>query len=271
MTTIILAFLLLNTQARADDKDKAPPAATPAATSAPAGNSADQTSQTLQDTGQGERVNVENIKQKYWARGDESELGVVQNRLYSKAGKFELGLLGGVLSTDPFLSVRELGGSLGYHFSEYISVHAIGWKSFVGTSSAYDAFNSLQATPGVPAIPDSNYQKYFTGAEVRASLLYGKLSVLGKAIIYYDFRVLGGMGFTKTETGNEFTPYLGIGQQVFLSKQWSLLIDYRLMRYGETLLQKSNPAALGQLGSSRTNWTDAITLGLGFMFGIGGK
>jgi len=58
---------------------------------------------------------------------------------------------------------------------------------------------------------------------------------------------------------------------VFLSKAWSLLIDYRLMRYNEVLLQKSNPTALGQLGSSRVNWTDAITLGLGFMFGFGGK
>src|SRR5262245_10788021 len=60
------------------------------------------------DNGQGERVNVENIKQKYWARGDESELGVVQNRLYSKANKLELSLLGGILSTDPFLSVKAL-------------------------------------------------------------------------------------------------------------------------------------------------------------------
>ena len=39
-----------------------------------------------------ERVNVDTIKEKYWARGDQSELGVVQNRAYTKAHKWEFGL-----------------------------------------------------------------------------------------------------------------------------------------------------------------------------------
>src|SRR5476649_915658 len=58
-----------------------------------------------------EHVNVENIKSKYWARGDESELGVVQNRLYSKEHKIEVGVFGGVVATDPFLQVNSVGGS----------------------------------------------------------------------------------------------------------------------------------------------------------------
>ncbi|HUP56069.1 MAG TPA: hypothetical protein VM598_01360, partial [Bdellovibrionota bacterium] len=111
--------------ARPADPPKVAPSAQPAA---PSGED------------KAERVNVENIKQKYWARGDESEIGVVQNRLYSKNGRFELGVLGSILTTDPFFSVSSLGGSLGYHFSEYVSVHAIGWKTFVKPSAAYDAF-----------------------------------------------------------------------------------------------------------------------------------
>src|SRR5882724_4686107 len=114
-TAIALSLLLVHSLANADDKSKQGPAA-----GAPS-----EPSLQPSDNGQGERVNVENIKQKYWARGDESELGVVQNRLYSKAGKFELALFGGLLSTDPFLNVTALGGSLGYHFSEYVSFHAV--------------------------------------------------------------------------------------------------------------------------------------------------
>jgi outer membrane beta-barrel protein len=258
MIPIAALLLMLSSSGQADDK------------AAPTDQKAAE--QPTTDASGGERVNVENIKQKYWARGDESELGVVQNRLYSKAGKFEFGLLGGVVATDPFLSVQSLGFSLGYHFSEYLSFHGIAWKTYVGPSSASDAFTSeLQSHGGIPAIPDSNFQNYFYGGEVRWSFLYGKLSVLGKAIIYYDFRFLGGVGITNTQTGNDFTPYLGVGQQVFLSKTLSLLIDYRLMRYNEVLLQKSNPAAPNTLGESRTNWTDAITLGFSFMFGFGGK
>jgi hypothetical protein len=78
------------------------------------------------------------IKERYWARGEESSLGVVQNRTYTKAGKVEIGLLGGVTLSDPFLSIQHAGGSLGYHFNEYFGLHAFGWKSFTSGSSALD-------------------------------------------------------------------------------------------------------------------------------------
>ncbi|HTL13265.1 MAG TPA: hypothetical protein VL588_12295, partial [Bdellovibrionota bacterium] len=32
-------------------------------------------------------VAVDSIKEKYWARGDQTEIGVVQNRMYSKTHK----------------------------------------------------------------------------------------------------------------------------------------------------------------------------------------
>src|SRR4051794_7458633 len=102
--------------ARAQDKGKkgsdkgqqAEPAPDPAAPSPEA------------DAGGAERVNVEGIKQKYWARGDESALSVVQNRLYSKEHKLQFSLLTGISATDPFLSVQTLGGSLGFNFTEYL-------------------------------------------------------------------------------------------------------------------------------------------------------
>jgi outer membrane beta-barrel protein len=260
MWRFILLILIFTTSAFADDKAPQGPA-----TGAPA-------SEQPADNGQGERVNVENIKQKYWARGDESELGVVQNRLYSKSGKFELALFAGLLSTDPFLNVSAFGGSLGYHMNEYLSLHAVGWTTSVKPSSAFEGFQeNISSGGGIKPEPDTNYQKWFAGAELRASLLYGKLSVVGKAIIYYDFHLTGGAGVMKTETGSDFTPYLGLGQQVFLSKALTLLIDYRLMTYNEVLLRKSNPANPGALGITRRNWTNAITLGLSFMFGFSGE
>jgi len=66
----------------------------------------------------GEQVNVDAIREKYYARGDENELGVVQNRAYSKAHKFEFGVLASLLTTDPLLSATGFGAHLGYHFSE---------------------------------------------------------------------------------------------------------------------------------------------------------
>src|ERR1035437_7106597 len=76
-----------------------------------------------------EEVDLTKITEKYWAEGKETELGVVQNRKYTTAKKIELGLLLGTISTDPFLSVHHIGGSVGYHFSPYTSVHLTSWKA----------------------------------------------------------------------------------------------------------------------------------------------
>lgn len=210
-----------------------------------------------------EKVNVDNIKEKYWARGDESEMGVVQNRLYSKEKKFVLGVYGGILATDPFLSVKNYGLKVGFNFSEYFGAHILYWRDSVSPSSALQTFEeTLKATTNYNA-PSS-----FFGAEVNGSFLYGKLSVIGKAIIYYDLHLTAGIGSTSTESGKYLTPYLGIGQQVYLSKWFSLRMDYRIMTYREVILERVVPTKIGTSYPPRTNWVNSIELGFDFLFGI---
>src|SRR5271166_4773557 len=108
----LLAAGLLSASAQAADTRTAAPAAPAAEPTPPKTNS-------LENVGdEAERVNIETIKQKYWARGNEDELGVVQNRMYTKEHKFEFGLYGGVVSTDPFLTVYSASFSLAYHYNE---------------------------------------------------------------------------------------------------------------------------------------------------------
>lgn len=212
-----------------------------------------------------ERVNVDAIKEKYWAGGEEAEMGVVQNRLYSKERKWNLGLYTGVFSTDPFLSVYSLGASLGYNFTEYLSLHAIGIKHSASPSSALTAFEAEKSAT-------TNYNKplNYLGLEGLASILYGKLSVLGKAIIYYDMHLSLGLGRTKTENGAYFTPSVGIGQQVYISKLMSVRVDYRFMPYKENITERKIPHLFGRVLGERTNYSHAVTLGLSFLIG-GGK
>ena len=127
---------------------------------------------------QGESVEVEKIKEKYWAKGNETELGVVQNRLYSNAGKWEIGALGGFVSSDPFLSVKNFGVSAGYYFNPYFALHAVGWKDLASGSEALGAF---EKTSGFTA--NTNKPKLFYGVQASGDFLYGKLSFLGKMII----------------------------------------------------------------------------------------
>lgn len=207
-----------------------------------------------------EQVNVEGIKERYWARGNEAELGVVQNRTYSKTHKLEIGLLGGVAFSDPFLTVNYYGVNLGYHLSEFVSLHLLFMKFGVGSSNALLAFEKAQG-----ATTNTNIPSLYVGSELDASIIYGKLSVLGKSIIYYDLHLLGGVGATKTETGNYVTPSLGIGQRFYLSKITSLRIDYRVQYYNENIVEKQILAKLGQVMGSRDNFNNTITLGLSFM------
>ncbi len=263
---LLLTLVLMAGSALAAEKDKAKPAA-PSPSSSPAAPS----------LGGAEEVNVEAIKQKYWARGDESELGVVQNRMYSKEKKFTLTPYVGSVSSDPFLSVKTIGGEFGYNLSEYLSVSLLYLKYFVSESSAQEGLNEALAAKGSPGIiPPTNYTKSYIGGEVAASVLYGKLSLVGKAIIYYDLYLLAGLGVTQTENASSFTPSFGVGQQVYLNKWSALRFDYRVFRFNEDLLRKKHPteAAIvtapfeGDVVGNRTNWSHTLTLGVNFLFGL---
>jgi len=213
------------------------------------------------DVNEAQQVNVESIKEKYWARGNQTELGVVQNRTYSKYGRFEVGLLGGVIFSDPFLSIQSLGFEAGYHISEFLSVNLLALKNFSSPSSALQTF---QQTLGA-TVNTNNPINYF-GGEVAASILYGKLSVLGQAIIYYDLHLLGGLGEMNTDSGHYVAPSLGIGQRFYLSQRFSLRVDYRMIYYRETINQEQVITQLGQATGSRDNWSNMITAGVYFLF-----
>ncbi|MBI4925378.1 MAG: outer membrane beta-barrel domain-containing protein [Bdellovibrio sp.] len=211
-----------------------------------------------------EKVNVDVIKEKYWARGNETEMGVVQNRLYSKSHKLEVGFFGGITTSDPFLNTKNIGGSVGLHLSEYFAMKVFGWKSFVSPSSALTTFEDT-----IGATTNNNPPKYYFGTEGSASVLYGKLSLVGKAIIYYDFHLLGGAGFTGTESGTYLTPHLGLGQNVYISQSISIRVDYRLQYYREKIIEKVITPKIGQIVGERTNWSNVVTFGVHFLFGGG--
>jgi outer membrane beta-barrel protein len=208
------------------------------------------------------KLPVDKMKDKYWQRGsDTSEVRVVQNRLYSKARTFELGLYVGSISTDPFLSVKNYGLSLGYHINDYFGLVALGWKESVSPS---DALTLLQGPP-TNTTANTNDPKSFVGGELDFVPLYGKLSLVGKAIIYFDTHIDLGAGGTATETGNDFTQFIGLGEQIYLNSWSSLTLDYRLTRYVETLDQKTlGQPGLGASIGNRTDLNDVVTIGISF-------
>ena len=117
---------------------------------------------------------------------------------------------------------------MGYHLSEYIAVQALYMKDFTSPSSALSTLQKQLTDQNngnsTGATTSTNPPRYYAGGEVVGSVLYGKLSVLGQAIIYYDFNVMAGLGMTDTDNGNYATEHVGVGQQVYLSKHLSVKV-----------------------------------------------
>jgi outer membrane beta-barrel protein len=205
-----------------------------------------------------DRVNVDLLKQKYWAQGEESELQVVQNRKFKKKGTLEVGLQLGSSSTDPFLVVKDIGFRIGYNFNEDFGISAFLWRVIATPSEAY---TQLESTTTARA--NVNSPSMFYAAEASYSPIYGKLSILGKAIIYYDMKVTGGIGSMQTDTGAYLAPMLGVGQKIFLRHDISLAFDYRFIFFNETVTNR-NPT--GPSSITRTNYTHAIMIGVDYLF-----
>jgi outer membrane beta-barrel protein len=165
-----------------------------------------------------------------------------------------LDLFTGALSTDPFLSVRTFGGALGWNFDENWGLQAIVWKANASDSAAYESFRKQAPNADVDRNPPSG----FYGIQLNRSILYGKAAVLGSTLIYVDVFLLGGAGVTTALNGNSFTPFVGIGQKIHLNRNLSLHIDYRILRFSETLKGPSGT-------NERTNSSDALQMGIGLL------
>ena len=89
--------------------------------------------------------------------------------------------------------------------------------------------------------------------------LYGKLSVFGNSIVYYDILFSAGVGENKTETGSYLTPNVGVGEKIYLSRVVALSVDYRLLYFKENVTDLPI--------KNRTNFTQIFWLGFDFLIG----
>lgn len=200
-----------------------------------------------------EKVDVQTMKRRYWTVGNEDMMNVVQNRLYTKKNRAEAVLSYGFYSDDPFMSMNSVSLRLGYHLNEMWSVHAFYAAVQSKQSGAYEASRRDSGVDPVVNPPVSLY-----GGEARFSVIYGKLSLLGKSIIYYDLNLAAGVARIHTRVDDPMAFTGGIGQQIFISKSFFLTTDYRLMYHSEKY---------GSATGSRTLWTNWIQIGVGtFVF-----
>jgi outer membrane beta-barrel protein len=215
--------------------------------------------------GGAKKLDVDGLKEKYWNNESSPELRVVQNRTYTKELKVSVQPFFNLISADPFQSTLGAGFELGFNPTEYLGMHAIYSRVWNSPTSAADAFLTKA---GFAA--NSNPIQHLIGGEVSWSILYGKLSLIGKAILHFDLYLHGGAGYLFTDNGNTVTPWAGLGQQIYIFKWMTLKADYRFMYWRENVVNKYEVSAtaqpLGTVLGQRNVFAHWFAIGLNFLF-----
>ena len=90
-----------------------------------------------QDDRGSDKVDLKKLEDKYWSAKDD-DYGVIQNRTFSKSGKFYGSLVYGTLVNDAYAESKVLGTMLGYYFTEDFGVE--------GTYLNYDSQKNENTT-----------------------------------------------------------------------------------------------------------------------------
>jgi outer membrane beta-barrel protein len=204
-----------------------------------------------------EKLDVSDLEKKYWAAKD-SDFNVVQNRLFSKAGRFSLTGNYGSMINDPWSDGPTMGASLAYYFNERWGVELAYTKTDTKDNKAADRLKSQGG------YPNNNKMKDFYGVQANWVPFYAKMSFLNSSIIYFDMGVSLGAGVTSFEQQREEggsmksapTVSLDLSQQFYLNKWLALRLDYKNRFYNEEVLWFKRTSIPGGVNGNRVDSTD---------------
>lgn len=179
---------------------------------------------------------VERDLELYW--GGKRDVSAVEDKLYRKAGRLELGLQAGLIPNDPFYTYIPVGARVGYFFGESLGVEVGGVWHGSALQSASELTTFLVDARGVTEENDlRDIQQWRASAVVVWSPFYGKMALLDDYLSHFDINLAAGLGVVQTEsptvdrdgTQTEIKPEgaLGAGFRFFLTDWFALRLDYR--------------------------------------------
>src|SRR5690606_6683940 len=110
-------------------------------------------------TPESDKLDISELEQKYWAPKD-TDFSVVQNRTYTKAGRFAATAFLGIPVNDPYSSGLAYAAYVNYYFNERYGVEFQYFTAKYGDSDTLDAF---RAGGGGGRPPDFNRPLDFVG------------------------------------------------------------------------------------------------------------
>lgn len=220
-----------------------------------------------------EKLDVTDLEQKYWAAKD-TDFSVVQNRLFSKAGRFALTPQYGIFINEPWSEGATVGFSGTYYFSERYGLEL----AYTNTQSQdTEAVTRLKAKQG--GVPNHNKVKGFYGAAFNWVPFYAKMSVLNSKITYFDMSFSPGVGIVEYEqqidTGGvrKTAPALtfDVTQTFFLSNWFAIRVELKNRWFMEELSSYDPDSTITNVYQKwdERNQTSLVMVGGTFYFGGG--
>jgi len=170
----------------------------------------------------------------------------VRERLFQKAGRFEVTLLGGVYAADLLSASYLVSGALTYHVTEELGLEA----SFGYSRAESELVRAIEQDRGISLIridaPVFLYQAHLVW-----TLAYGKLRWFGSEIGRFDLRLAIGGGITDNQAARGLTGSAGLGASFYVGEWFAVRVDVR-----DQILEQSI------LGESRIVNNLTATLGL---------
>jgi outer membrane beta-barrel protein len=148
----------------------------------------------------------------------------VQDRLFTKAFRHELSIMGGYYAADLYSSSPILGAAYTFHFSEDLALEAnVDFTRFrsVVTDTYERRFPQIQ----IEESTNKPGRLYF--GHLLWSFAYGKLRWAGGGISRFDFNFALGAGVTDDSTALGLTGSAGLGSKFYIGKWFALRFDAR--------------------------------------------
>ena len=223
-------------------------------------------------TAKSEKVDISDLENKYWAPKD-TDFSVVQNRTYSKEGRFFISPEWGVPVGDRWSQGSVTGVAANYFWSERFGVQA---QYIKGNLSNNEPARFLASNYGSGVQPDHNRLNSYYGVGFNIVPFYAKMSLWGKRIMYFDMAITPTVGMTTydqvLQTGNRqkqaFTYGVDVTQYFFFTNYFAIRADLKNQFYNADIarFKSSGGVATGSTVKSETAQDTLFMLGLTFFY-----
>ncbi len=146
----------------------------------------------------------------------------VQERLFQKARRHELSVLGGAYAADLMSSSYAVGGAYTFHFSE-----DLGLEAFVGYTRSKSEVVSIIEEHLATDLVRERVPVWLYQGHLLWTLAYGKMRWFGSRISRFDFGLALGGGVTDNQSARSLTFSGGLGFKFYPNEWLAVRVDLR--------------------------------------------